>query len=126
MKCYVRRCMSSRGIKLYLTDILEAIEKIGRYTQGISFQVFAKDGKTVDAVIRNLSIIGEAAARIPEDFRVASPEVPWQEIVGMRNKVVHEYFGVDEEILWKTITEDLGGLEDQVRSLLVRDAATER
>lgn len=115
--------MSSRGVKLYLADILEAIEKIGRYTRGTSFKDFAKDEKTVDAVLRNLAIIGEAAARIPDDYRIASPEVPWQEIVGMRNKVVHEYFGVDAEILWKTITEDLGGLEEQVRSLMVRDAA---
>jgi uncharacterized protein with HEPN domain len=109
--------MSSRGVQLYLADNLEAIEKIGRYTQGISFQDFTKDGKTIDAVLRNLAVIGEAAARIPEDFRLASPVVPWQEIVGMRNKVVHEYFGVDEEILWKTITEDLGGLETQIRAL---------
>jgi len=118
--------MSSRGVKLYLADILEAIEKIGRYTRGTSFKDFAKDEKTVDAVVRNLVIIGEAAARIPDDYRSANPEVPWQEIVGMRNKVVHEYFGVDEEILWKTIAEDLGGLEGYVRSLLDRDAATER
>jgi uncharacterized protein with HEPN domain len=118
--------MSSRGVRLYLLDILEAIERIGRYTRDTSFEEFAKDEKTVDAVVRNLSIIGEAAVRIPLDFRVACPDVPWQEIVGMRNKVIHEYFGVDEEILWKTITGDLGGLEDQVRSLLDRDAATER
>ena len=116
--------MSSRGVNLYLVDILEAVEKIGRYTSGMSFQDFAKDGKTLDAVVRNLAIIGEAAARISEDFRIVSPKMPWLEIVGMRNKIVHEYFGVDAEILWKTITEDLSGLEEQVRSLLARAAAT--
>lgn len=113
--------MSSRGAKLYLADILESIEKIQRYTLGLSFESFVKDGRTIDAVLRNIAIIGEAAARIPADLRVASPEVPWQEILGMRNKVVHEYFGVDEEILWKTIIEDLPGLGEQIRSL--RDRA---
>lgn len=110
--------MSSRNAKLYLTDILEAIEKIHRYTSGLSFAEFARDTRTVDAVLRNLAVIGEAAGRIPADVRDASSDVPWQEIVGMRNKIVHQYFGVDEAILWKTVTADLIGLEERIRPLL--------
>ena len=109
--------MSSRGTKLYLTDILDSIDKIGLYTAGISFSNFSKDSKTIDAVVRNLSINGEAAANIPANVSAANSQIPWREMVGMRNKVVHEYFGVDEGILWKTIAEDLPRLHAQIEEL---------
>jgi uncharacterized protein with HEPN domain len=110
--------MSSRGVRLYLADIIDAIERIQHYTRGTSAQDFVRDGKTVDAVLRNISVIGEAAANIPEELKVAHPEIPWKEMIGMRNKVIHEYFGVDGEILWKTVSDDLVCLEKEVRSLL--------
>lgn len=109
--------MSSRGVRLYIADIIEAIERIQHYTRGTSAQDFVRDGKTVDAVLRNISVIGEAAANLPEELKVAHPEIPWKEMIGMRNKVIHEYFGVDGEILWKTVSEDLVFLEKEVRSL---------
>lgn len=99
--------MSKRGDKLYLEDIMTSIEKIEEYVAGMNFESFAKDYKTIDAVIRNLSVIGEAVNNLSENSKVKNSEIPWIEIVGMRNKIIHEYFGIDEEILWKTIKEDL-------------------
>lgn len=109
--------MSKRNIKLYLYDIDEAINKIDKYVKNLSFNNFVKDEKTVDAVIRNLEIIGEAASHVPEEFRSKHPKIPWYEIIGMRNKVVHEYFGVDLEILWKTIKEDIPRLKKGIEKL---------
>jgi|SRR3989338_2200821 len=109
--------MSKREAELYIEDIEEAIRKIEEYTKDLTFDDFVKDGKTIDAVIRNLSIIGEAANNIPDEIKNQNSDIPWGEIAGMRNKVVHEYFGVDEEILWKTIKEDLPIFKKQVEKL---------
>ena len=106
--------MSKRSINLYIQDIIDSIEKIEKYSKGLDFESFAKDSKTVDAVLRNFSIIGEATRSIPENLRLRYPSVPWNEILGMRNKVVHEYFGVDHEILWKTVQEDLVGFKKEI------------
>ena len=112
--------MSKRDPKLYLTDILSSIEKIASYIKAISFEKFEEDEKTLDAVVRNLEIIGEAAKYISqdEDFIDKNPHIPWREMVSMRNKVLHEYFGVDIDILWKTVTEDLPKLKAQIKNLL--------
>lgn len=110
--------MSKRGIKLYLEDIQDSIHKIETYTRGSSFEKFSRDEQMIDAVVRNLSIIGEAVRNIPKDIKAKNPEVAWNEIKGMRNKVVHEYFGIDEEILWKTIQDDLPIFKKQVAKLL--------
>ena len=110
--------MSRREAELYLEDIKSSIEKIEEYIDGIDFENFSKDAKTIDAVVRNLEIIGEAANNLPEEIKSQNPEIPWKEAVGMRNKVAHEYFGVDDEILWKTITEDLPNFKEQISKLL--------
>ena len=104
-----------RNAKLYLEDIKDSLKKIKKYIRGLSFEGFRKDAKTQDAVIRNLEIIGEAANNIPRESKSKYPRVPWKEIVGMRNKVIHEYFGVDVEILWKTIKEDIPELERSLK-----------
>lgn len=109
--------MSKRDITLYLIDIVNAINKIEEYTKNLNFYQFTRDTKTVDAVVRNFFIIGEAIRFIPERIRSAYSEIPWQEILGMRNKIVHEYFGVDNEILWKTIKEDLPGFKTDILKL---------
>jgi hypothetical protein len=106
--------MSKRGVKLYLDDIEDAIKKIEEYTSGLVADQFYEDYKTIDAVIKNLTVIGEASKNIPPEIKEKYSEVPWEEIAGMRNKVVHEYFGVDEEILWKTIEEDLPIFKEQI------------
>jgi len=99
-------------------DILTAIEKIQRYTSGLSFEAFSNDEKTVDAVVRNLSIIGEASRHIPTDVQSRTSSIPWADMRGMRHRIVHEYLTVDVAIVWQTVTEDLPPLVGLLRSLL--------
>jgi len=108
----------SRSVRLYLEDIKQSIVKIQKYTSNASLVSFLKDEKSVDAVVRNLSVIGEAAGKIPAEFKSDNQEIAWKEIAGMRNKIIHDYFGVDLEILWKTINEDLPVLKKQIKKLL--------
>lgn len=110
--------MSRRGIYLYIEDIKDSIRKIEKYTHGVNFYEFSRDEKLIDAVVRNLSIIGEAVRNIPKEIKIKIPDVAWKEIKGMRNKVIHEYFGIDEEILWKTIQEDIPVFKKQISRLL--------
>jgi uncharacterized protein with HEPN domain len=110
--------MPERDAKLYLADIQLALEKIERYTSGLSFEQFASSQQVIDAVVRNFEIIGEAGRNIPENIKNAHPDVPWETMTGMRNKVIHEYFGVDEEILWKTLKEDFPPFKIQILELL--------
>ncbi|MBI2599668.1 DUF86 domain-containing protein [Candidatus Daviesbacteria bacterium] len=110
--------MSKRLPQLYLQDIVESISKIEEYTKDLSFEDFSKDWKTIDAVVRNLEIIGEAANNIPKEAVAEHKGIPWHLMVSMRNKVLHEYFGVDVEILWKTIKEDLLKLKEQIAKLI--------
>lgn len=109
--------MSKRRAKLYLDDINDSISKIEGYIIGLDFEKFSGDFKTIDAVVRNLEIIGEAVNNLPEEIKSQNPEISWKEAVGMRNKILHEYFGVDESILWKTITEDLPIFKEQIVKL---------
>ncbi len=110
--------MSEKSPKIYLEDILTSISRIEEYVEDLSFEKFSKDQKTIDAVIRNLEIIGEAAKNMPENFTENHGELPWREMISMRNKVIHEYFGIDINILWQTVKEDLPGLKTLVKELL--------
>jgi len=87
--------MSRREPKLLVGDILDSAAKILNYTEGLTFENFTKDSKTVDAVIRNFEIIGEAANRLPEEFKDRYSEIDWHRIRGFRNRIVHDYFGID-------------------------------
>jgi hypothetical protein len=107
--------MFKRDINLYIEDIKDSIAKIEKYTNGLTADEFAADQKTIDAVVRNLSIIGEAVNNIPKDIKEQYAEMPWGAVIGMRNKIIHEYFGVDEDILWKTIKEDLPAFRGQIK-----------
>jgi len=109
--------MSKRDPKLLLDDILEAIEKIQRYTNGISIEDFFEDSKTQDAVIRNFEIIGEAANRLPEEFKHQHSAIDWFRIIGFRNRIVHDYMGVDYEIVWTIIQNDIDKLSSDIRNL---------
>ena len=109
--------MSKRASKLYLQDILTSISRIEEYVHGMTPETFTKNEKTIDAVVRNLEIIGQAARNIPSEIVTKYPEIPWKEMVSMRNKVLHEYFGVDAEILWKTVREDMRQLKKQIEGL---------
>lgn len=104
--------------RLRLEDILEAIAKIERYTAGMTFENFGADEKTVDAVLRNLEVIGEAARHVPENVRQEFLDIPWDKMRGIRNVVIHEYFGVSLPIIWQTIKHDLPPLVAPLRNLL--------
>ncbi|MEK6755715.1 MAG: DUF86 domain-containing protein [Bacteroidota bacterium] len=99
--------MPPRDWRLRIEDILEAIHKTQRYVSGLSFDEFCADDKVVDAVVRNLEVIGEAARHIPSEIESRNPDVPWGEMRGMRNILVHEYFGVNLTILWHTVKQNL-------------------
>jgi hypothetical protein len=96
----------------------EAAEKILKYTKGLSFEEFLTDDKTIDAVVRNFEIIGEASLRIDEDFRLENPQIEWKKLRGFRNRIVHDYFGIDYEIVWSILSEDLEELIFQLEQLL--------
>jgi uncharacterized protein with HEPN domain len=96
----------------------EASEKILKYTKGLSFEEFLTDDKTIDAVVRNFEIIGEASLRIDEDFRLENPQIEWKKLRGFRNRIVHDYFGIDYEIVWSILSEDLEELIFELEQLL--------
>ncbi len=105
----------SRDYKVYLDDILEAIDKIRTYTAGMSADSFAADNKTLDAVLRNLEVIGEAVKRIPDEIRLQHQQVEWKKIAGLRDILIHQYFGIDAEIIWDVVHNKLPELERQIR-----------
>jgi uncharacterized protein with HEPN domain len=107
-----------RDYKVYLEDILEAARKIRSYTDGLSYEAFCESAMAVDAVIRNLEVIGEAAKQIPDSVRAQAPEVPWKRIAGLRDILIHNYFGIDFEIIWDVVTDKLSVLERAVSRLL--------
>jgi uncharacterized protein with HEPN domain len=101
-----------------IEDIHEALERITEYVAGLDQSSWQNDRKTIDAVIRNLEIIGEAAIHVPSDVQEQNMDIPWHQMKGMRNLLIHEYFGVDIEVLWKTIQEDIPPLLSQISKLL--------
>ena len=109
--------MSKRPTKVLLEDILTAIRKIGQYVGGLSREQFLTKSLTIDAVVRNLEIIGEAANRLPLPFKTAHADVAWPQIVGLRHRIVHDYFDVDLEIVWQILKNDLPNLESQIARL---------
>ena len=110
--------MSKRTPKLLLEDIIESAEKILQYTKGISFEEFSKDNKTVDAVIRNFEIIGEASNLLPDELKDKYSEIDWHRIRGFRNRIVHDYFGVDLQIIWKIILDQIPGLISEISKII--------
>ena len=107
-----------RDYGLYLDDILEAIDRIGEYVQGIDESAFSSDRKTQDAVIRNLEIIGEAARNLPDPLKAEAKEIEWHKITGLRNILAHEYFGVSIPIVWDLVQNKLHPLKQACMELL--------
>lgn len=104
----------------YLKDILDAMDETAEFTEGMSFEVFAQDRKTINAVVRSLQVLGEAAKRIPDNLRAQTPDVPWKYMTGMRDKLLHEYFGVDLSIVWGVMKDELPPLRPAIERLLKR------
>lgn len=114
--------MPHRDWKFRIQDILDAVTAIEKYTQGMEFNTFIEDRRTVDAVVRNLMTIGEAAVHVPEDICLRHPEVPWYEMRGMRNFVVHEYFRASDSVIWDTIQVDLPPLLNLLNKILEKNS----
>ena len=106
-----------RHSKLRILDILDAIDRTVSYVEGMKYEDFLSDRKTQDAVTRNIEIIGEAARSLPEDFKELHPDIPWDEIIGMRNVIVHQYFGILPDVVWDVIKNELPKLRSQITNL---------
>lgn len=113
--------MSNDRERAFLKDILEAAHRIAAYVDQMQYESFLDDLKTQDAVIRNLEIIGEAAGKISKPIRQKAPDIPWSSLMGMRNKLIHEYFGVNLDVVWHVVQDDLGTLVTAVNHILTDD-----
>lgn len=107
-----------REYKDYLVDIIDAIEKADSFIKGMNFEAFEKDAKTMFAVIRAFEVMGEAVKKIPYNLRNRHKNIPWKEMAGMRDKLIHEYFGIKPRVVWKTITQDLPKIKPQLQTIL--------
>ncbi len=115
--------MSNRSDKDFLLDIQEATRRIKSYTYEMTYEEFLSDTRTQDAVIRNIEIIGEATKKLSVGLRTQYPDVPWKEMSGTRDRLIHNYFGVDIEVVWKISIAELSDLALQIMEILSRDFA---
>ena len=116
--------MSKRPINLLLNDNRQAIDRIEQYIENLSFDAFSKDQKSVDAVVRNLEIIGEAASRLPDELKEKYSEIEWYKVVGLRHRIVHEYFGIDLEIIWQILQKDLPELKQKIMQIISEEGVS--
>jgi uncharacterized protein with HEPN domain len=102
----------------YIQDIFEALGEVKDFTAGLQYEDFVKDKKTINAVVRSLEVIGEATKKIPDNIRLKYPEIPWKRMAGMRDKLIHEYFGIDLEIVWEVTNSELPPIEPLIQKVL--------
>ncbi|OGP23805.1 MAG: hypothetical protein A2X93_04830 [Deltaproteobacteria bacterium GWC2_56_8] len=107
-----------REYKLYIRDIHDSIVKIDEFVAGMNYDKFSKDTKTSDAVVRRLEIIGEASKNVPRDVKLKYKTIPWADMSKMRDKIAHDYFGINLMIVWKVIREELPGLQSGIAEIL--------
>lgn len=112
--------MYRRPVRILVEDILESIEKINGYLKGYHHHQFIHDEKTIDAVVRNLEIMGEAANRLPRRFRSQHREIDWYQIIGLRHRIVHFYFGIDLDMIWEIIQWDLPHLKENLGAMQLK------
>ena len=107
-----------RHYSLFFEDAIDSMDKIENYIEGLDYDSFAQSDMVIDAVIRNLEIIGEAIRNIPDNFIDKFPEIPWKRMVGLRNIVIHAYFGIDLENIWKIVTENIPEVKPKIIEIL--------
>jgi uncharacterized protein with HEPN domain len=107
-----------RDYSVYLRDILQSFRNASQFVEELSYEKFITDRKTVSAVIRELEIVGEATKQIPTSIKKKYPNIPWSDMAGMRDKLIHFYFGVDTEIIWKTVKVRIPELEPLMQDVL--------
>ncbi len=110
--------MNNKDSTIFLKDVLDSIDKIERYLQGFDFEKFKTDEVKIDAVIRNVEIIGEAANNLTRDFRSNNTSIEWRKIIATRNRIIHGYATVDLEIIWNITQKDLGNLKTEIEKIL--------
>lgn len=108
----------NRELRLFLQDILDAMDAITEFTQGMTFEAFLADRRTRNAVERNLEIIGEATRHVPETIRAQFPEIEWRKSAGMRDRIIHGYFGIDYWLVWETIQTHIPATRPQIEMVL--------
>jgi len=110
--------MYKRGNREFVIDMYIACQNILEYTQGLDFKSFLKDKKTIDAVIRNIEILGEATKNVTDELKVEFPEIEWKDIARTRDKIIHFYFGVDLDVVWKIIQHDIPALKEKLEKII--------
>lgn len=104
---------------VYLRHVLDAISRIEAYTNDVNSEAFVKNNLLQDGVIRQIEIISEATKRLSKDIREQYPRIPWKDIVGMRDKLIHDYFGVDVDAVWDTVQKDIPVLKNDVKDIVI-------
>ena len=107
--------MKDRDIRDYLKDILDAITDIENFVGNMTYEEFIKDRKTLNAVVRSIEIIGEASKKLPDSLKAKYAELPWKEITGMRDKLIHAYFSMDTKTIWQTVKHNIPGLKQTIQ-----------
>jgi uncharacterized protein with HEPN domain len=113
-----------RDFLLFLEDIMVCIEKLEKYTQGLTFDQFSKNEMAVDAVIRNFEVIGEAVKKIPKELKQKYPDVEWNEATGFRDVLIHDYFGIDLEAVWDTLKKNVPVFKEKLTRVLIYEKQT--
>jgi len=112
----------SREWRIYVSDMLACCDRVISYTDGVSRETFDERGMIFDATVRNLELLGEAANQLPEAVRARAPEIEWRKLIGLRNILIHSYFGVDEDILWDLVQNKVRSLKAALHTLESRDS----